>query len=266
MMQLFHGWSRNRKLTFAWLVLAFLFFASAVVLLVVAEVWRLEASPKLGKHTLRTLVMPVANLNSQSWSPHWRLRSSPEQERRALAAATVLGLGILTTLVLGFYGFLQSYGVGNGKKAGGMIAFSWCLVGTMLLTIVVGSIMWFFSLTERARYLRMWVQQDGATQVFLQDSLRCCGYFNASIAGSFTQQTGFCSTIAGGNATAIQGCVTPITGFADYLLENTFTTIYGFTAIQLALFLVSCCLIISRREEERFRFIDEKRGTRGGFV
>ncbi|GAA5959160.1 hypothetical protein JCM21900_001411 [Sporobolomyces salmonicolor] len=199
MMQPFHGWSRNRKLTFAWLALAFLFFASAVVLLVVAQVWRLEASPTLGKYTLRTLVMPMANLN-------------------------------------------------------------------MLLTVLVGSIMWFFSLTERARYLRMWVQQDGATQVFLQDSLRCCGYFNASIAGSFTQQTGFCSTTAGGNATAIQGCVTPITGFADYLLANTFTTIYAFTAIQLALFLISCCLIISRREEERFRFIDEKRGTRGGFV
>ncbi|GAA5907269.1 hypothetical protein JCM5296_000319 [Sporobolomyces johnsonii] len=239
-MQLFQGWSRNRKLTVSWIALAFLLFASAVVLLVVAQVWRLEASPTLGKHTLRTLAMPVANLNT----------------------ATVLGLVILAALVLGLYGFRQGYGVGNGKKAGGMIAFSWSLVGT----IVVGSIMWFFSLTERAHYLRMWVQQDGATQVFLQDSLQCCGYFNASIAGSFTQPTGFCSTIPGGNATAIQGCVTPITGFADYLLENTFTTIYGFTTIQLALFLVSCCLIISRREEERFRNIDEKRGTRGGFV
>lgn len=42
--------------------------------------------------------------------------------------------------------------------------------------------------------------------------------------------------------------------------------IYGFTAIQVCLFLVSVCLIISRREQERFRRVDEKKGVSGGFV
>lgn len=48
--------------------------------------------------------------------------------------------------------------------------------------------------------------------------------------------------------------------------SHSLSQIYGFTAIQICLFLVSVCLIISRREQERFRRVDEKKGVRGGFV
>jgi len=36
--------------------------------------------------------------------------------------------------------------------------------------------------------------------------------------------------------------------------------------VQIALFLATACLRINKLEEERFRRIDEKRGTKGGFV
>lgn len=51
---------------------------------------------------------------------------------------------------------------------------------------------------------------------------------------------------------------------ATTTLTRTSHQIYGFTAVQGSLFLTTCCLIISRREEVRFRIIDAKTG--GGFV
>lgn len=52
----------------------------------------------------------------------------------------------------------------------------------------------------------------------------------------------------------------------DNTLNNVFSTIYGIVVIQAALFLGTACLRVNKREEERFRRIDEKRGAKGGFV
>ncbi|GAA5986601.1 hypothetical protein JCM11641_005163 [Rhodosporidiobolus odoratus] len=127
----------------------------------------------------------------------------------------------------------------------------------VVATVDIASVMWFFTLTERADFRKMWLEQDGTMQVFLQDRLHCCGYWNASTPGLLTQTTGFCAPFsqAGINATSVQGCVGPIVNFADFFLNNVFTTIYGFTAVQLSLFLITCCLIISRRDDERVRFV-----------
>jgi hypothetical protein len=65
-MRFFTGWSRNRKLTYSWCLLAFMFFASAVVLIVVSMVFRMQGGTKLGVHTLRTLTIGEMNLTSES--------------------------------------------------------------------------------------------------------------------------------------------------------------------------------------------------------
>jgi len=53
------------------------------------------------------------------------------------------------------------------------------------------------------------------------------------------------------------------TGLADDLLCETFTTIWGFTAITTCLFISTLCVMKKRQETERFRKIDAKRGGRG---
>lgn len=86
---------------------------------------------------------------------------------------------------------------------------------------------------------------------------------NATTAGLFQVTTGFCADVAAGtNDTAIFGCANTILAEADFDLNNLFSTIFGFTCIQSALFLITCCVINWRHEELRFRKIDSKRSIR----
>lgn len=235
------SWSRNRKLTLSWTVLFGLFITSAILLITFSRTWR-GGGGQLDSSTLRRLV----------WTDMFS------------TTAITLGIFILVAALIGFLGFCQGHGYGNGDKTSGLIAFNTALVATLLMTVITGSIIWFYTLTERADYQTVWLAQSSSTQAYLQDTLSCCGYWNATTAGLLVSTTGFCSSIK--NATAITACVTPVTAYADTFLDNIFTTIYGFTAIEIFLFLTTSCLIINRTEEERFRRIDEKRGVRGGFV
>lgn len=113
----------------------------------------------------------------------------------------MLGVFILVCAVVGLWGFLDGLGPGHRNKDIGLVIFSWLLVASSesmlplcsarraeskltpipavsgIITLVVGSIIWFFTLRERADFEKIWKEQDGATQAFLQDSvswpLRC---------------------------------------------------------------------------------------------
>ncbi|KAK4702723.1 hypothetical protein P7C70_g3497, partial [Phenoliferia sp. Uapishka_3] len=235
--------SRNKRLTIAWSIFSFLFVSSAIVIIIVATIWKGQDANSLivpDKHTLRA--MSISELD--------------------LSASLLLAIVIILTSVVGLVGFYLGHGPRNGNNQRGLLMFNYTLVFTMVVTVVVGSIIWFFTLTLRKDFEEIWLVQKPVVQSFLQDSLKCCGYWNATTSGLFTQATGFCSSVT--DPTTVTPCVGPITGFADFLLENTFTSIYGFSAVQVALFLTTCCLIISRHEEARFRVIDMKTG--GGFV
>ncbi|GAA5858046.1 hypothetical protein JCM8547_006677 [Rhodosporidiobolus lusitaniae] len=240
-------WTRTRRVSFAFLALSFLLFSSGVVLVVVSQVWRAETQEgkQMGGGTLRAMVLRGIDLT----------------------ATTILGTTLMSILVPGLLGYVQGYRPGSlqRREAKGLILFSWSLVAVMVATLAVASTEWFFTLREVDDFRRMWEAADGGTQMFLQDKHNCCGFFNASSAGLLTQPSGFCAPFAtpGGNATSVQGCETPMLAFGDWFLNNVFTTIYGFTSIQFALFLTTLCLITSRRDDERVRLAWEKNGGRG---
>lgn len=66
-------WTRLRKLTTAWSLFTFLFIASAAILIIVAQIWRMEGG-KLDKNTLRTLVIGSMDLTGASSAAEWRSR------------------------------------------------------------------------------------------------------------------------------------------------------------------------------------------------
>ncbi|KAH8921030.1 tetraspanin Pls1 family [Atractiella rhizophila] len=180
-----------------------------------------------------------------------------------LLSGVVLGAFYLVSWVLSIPAFIVSKR-DDGRRPNTKLLFvlNWSLIFAAFATLAIGTAIWFFTLRERQAFHNVWNEQDQLTQAFLQDTLKCCGYFNATSQGSFSVATGFCANVA--NVTA-NPCVTPITNFADYTLNNIFTTIYGFIAVVLSLLLCSLCVINDRNEELRFRLIDEKQG-RGGFV
>jgi len=167
-----------------------------------------------------------------------------------LNAGLALGIIFILTWVFSVVAVLQQNHVIRG-----LIYLNWILIADGIATLVVGSIVWYYSLQERMNYDVVWVAQTDDTREQLQDFFQCCGYWNAT---DNAVDAGFCATAS--NATA---CVDPLTSFADYTLNNIFTTIYGFESIVVLLFVATMCVISKRLERERFRRIDAKRGGRG---
>ncbi|KAJ6618291.1 tetraspanin Pls1 family [Mycena sp. CBHHK59/15] len=173
--------------------------------------------------------------------------------------------GMVVGIALAFT-FLVSIGavVQRNHITVGFVILNWFLIADAIIVIAVGTMIWFFSLRQRNEFHVKWSALSANDRITLQDKFHCCGYFDVSdaeIGGAFCTSPTFTATL--NSTVASNFCVSPITAFTDYALENTFTAIYGFMAIVLSLLVASLCVIKKRQEEERFKKIDAKRGGRG---
>ncbi|KAJ7684725.1 tetraspanin [Mycena polygramma] len=176
-----------------------------------------------------------------------------------LTAGMVVGIALCTTFLISIGAVVQ-----RNHITVGFVILNWFLIVDAIIVIVVGSMIWFFSLRQRNEFQLKWTALPAADRITLQDEFKCCGYFTAAdaeIGGTFC--TSAATAQALNTTVATNFCVSPITAFTDYTLENTFTTIYGFMAVVLSLLVCSLCVIKKRQEEERFKKIDAKRGGRG---
>ncbi|KAG9097719.1 phospholipid scramblase 1 [Ceratobasidium sp. 370] len=214
----------SKTLTAVWAGLDFILLLAGGISIAFSIIWR---APDL----LRDLVISTTDLNAG------------------------LGLGIMFAIT-----FVISIAAILTPKAttGGLKALNWTLIADSAATIIIGSIVWFFTLQERKNFSEVWGQQSTETLGRIQERFQCCGYYNGTDRAI---GTGVCASQT--FALNSTGCVGPVTDFADYTLNNIFTSVYGFQAIIIALFLATTCIINKRVEEERFRKIDAKRGGRG---
>jgi len=180
-----------------------------------------------------------------------------------LTAGMILGITLCVTFLVSLGAVVQ-----RNHITIGFVILNWFLILDAIMVVVVGSLIWFFSLRQRSEFRVKWVALSDPDKITLQDKFHCCGYFNATdepaIGGQFCTSPDVLNNLNAANSTSTF-CVTPVTLFTDYTLENTFTTIYGFMAVVLSLLVASLCVIKKRQEEERFKRIDAKRGG-GGFV
>ncbi|ORX34059.1 hypothetical protein BD324DRAFT_194482 [Kockovaella imperatae] len=144
---------------------------------------------------------------------------------------------------------------------------SWLLLSIAVFTLTAGTIVWQFSLGQLNNFSILWAKEDIIVQQAIQDEFSCCGYWNGTTAGLFTATGGHCIDTA--FAATQPGCQASITSSSppgsDYVLNQLFTSIYGFEAIIGGLFLATLCIINERRLQVRFAMIDSKRGG-SGFV
>lgn len=171
-----------------------------------------------------------------------------------LTAGTVLGVALLVTFAISIAAIVQ-----RNHVTIGLVILNWTLIIDAIAILVVGTFLWFFTLQERNNLHTVFSEQSSEIKIAIQDKLKCCGYFDFNDLVEFG---GICADEQA-VATVNQTCVDPITTFADSTLDNVFTTVYGFMAIVLCLFLASLCVIKKRQEDERFKKIDAKRGGRG---
>lgn len=169
-----------------------------------------------------------------------------------LTAGMILGIALIITFAISVGAIVQQNHITIG-----LVILNWVLILDALGIIIIGTFVWFFTLQERANFHVLWAAQTRDNRILLQDQLKCCGYFNstdfAEVGGKFCVDNNFIQ-----NNTNF--CVGPVTSFADTSLNNVFTTVYGFMAVIIALFLTSLCVINKRLEDERFKKIDAKRG------
>lgn len=176
-----------------------------------------------------------------------------------LTAGTALAVALLVTFVVSIGAIVQANHVTIGLKL-----LNWLLILDSIAVVIIGTFVWWATLQERATYHEIFAGLTPAVRTQIQDTLKCCGYFNstdlAEVGGSFCVSEEF--VLVTNNATG-KFCVGPMTEFADNTLNNIFTTVYGFMAVIVCLFLTTVCVINKRMEDERFKKIDAKRGGRG---
>jgi len=182
-----------------------------------------------------------------------------------LTMGLVLGIALLATFVVSIGAIIQANHVTIG-----LVILNYMLLLDALIIIVIGTVVWFPTLRERDFFHKSWSDMSRDDRIFLQDKFSCCGYFNASdiaeVGGSFCTQT----QVTFLNALDLRNddnahffCVSPVTGYADYALENAFSTLYAFMVPVACLLLASISVIYKRQEGERFKKIDAKRGGKG---
>lgn len=226
----------SRKLMACWAFIDFCLLAAGVVALALSIVWR---APNL----LMNMVVSDSDLT----------------------AGMVLGVSLIVTFVVSICAIVQANHVTMG-----LVILNYFLILDGLGAIFIGSFVWFWTLEERKNFHGVWLEQTRDSRIAIQDQFKCCGYFNATdnaeVGGNFCTQTqvDFLNAL---DSTSDDNthffCVSPITSFADMTLNNIFTTVYGFMAVVICLILATLCVINKRKEDERFKKIDAKRGGRG---
>ncbi|KAF3917940.1 hypothetical protein ABW20_dc0109934 [Dactylellina cionopaga] len=132
----------------------------------------------------------------------------------------------------------------------------WLLVVSAVYSLILGILIWLDTLTERAQMYQAWTDVGPSVQTLLQQKFRCCGYLN-SMEPLFVTDSVCTNALV---ASQTRPCVGPFTTFEDLYFNTAFTLLFGVVALD---FVVLCCtamVIKDRKEQRRYKKIDEKRG------
>ncbi|KAL2758575.1 hypothetical protein ACRALDRAFT_2040728 [Sodiomyces alcalophilus JCM 7366] len=130
------------------------------------------------------------------------------------------------------------------------------IVFCALFTLCIGVFLWILTLRMQDRFLDIWTDQNDGVRSLMQTAFECCGYFNSTTPAFITDD--ICPSPAA--AALMRGCVGPVTSFANIFLDDIFTAVFGMVGVDTLLIICTTILLKDRRERERFRHIDEKRG------
>jgi len=221
----------SRRLMCVWFALDMLLLIAGVVSVALAQVWR-------APNVLMNMVLSNADL----------------------AAGTVLGMALIITFFISLVAIMR-----KNHTTFGLVILNYALILDAVGIIIIGTFVWWATLEEQINFHGLWAQTPTTARLALQDQFKCCGFFNGSdlaeTGGNFCVSPSFISSLQTDDLNNF--CVTPITNFADTVLSQIFTTVYGYMAIVLCFLLATLCVIKKRQEDERFRKIDAKRGGQG---
>ncbi|KAF8943733.1 phospholipid scramblase 1 [Haplosporangium gracile] len=192
----------------------------------------------------------------------WLRQSADGAPREAVISraieqtGTLIGAAVAVTALVGYVG-----GAAPVRFKILLVAFVWLIVTAMLAELGLGGVIWFKTLRMRSLFHTQWVGEwSDSLKVAFQDMTQmtgygqCCGY-NDKV--SIVLQ-GACAAT---NANAIYpGCEEKVSAFADSYLRKLYTSLFGFTLINVVCFISTVILIQARNDEERYIRIGRKEG------
>ncbi|KAK3825671.1 MAG: Tetraspanin/Peripherin [Benniella sp.] len=167
-------------------------------------------------------------------------------------AGTVIGGIVAATALVGYVGAISPM-----KRKRFLVVFMCLLVAAMVAELGLGGVIWFKTLRMRSLYKDKWqsVWPDTLKIAFQDMSTltgygQCCGYTqNQNVVPS-----GVCKTAAA----SFPGCEEKVSAFADGYLRKLFTSLFGFTVVNVFCFVSGVMLVQTRNDEERYIRIGKK--------
>jgi len=143
---------------------------------------------------------------------------------------------------------------------GMMHVHAWLVVIASLVLLILGLVIWTFTLQEKNNIFAAYSQQTAAQSSAisaLQEQFNCCGFFNSTSPPFVTSPNACPDAATAANRT---GCIVPLQPFADLFLDRLFTTLFGFVGIGTCTVLAGAMLVKARTTEARYIRIAEKGG------
>ncbi|KAF9136820.1 phospholipid scramblase 1 [Mortierella sp. GBA39] len=172
-------------------------------------------------------------------------------------AGAIIGGIVAATGLVGFVGAIAPL-----KRKDCLMAFIVLLIAVILAELGLGGVIWFKTLRMRSTFQDQWTNLwVDSIKVAFQDMNsqtgygQCCGYlFQTEVVSS-----GACAT-ANPTSIVFPGCEEKISAFADGYLRKLFTSLFGFTIVNVFVFVPVVILIQTRNDEERYIRISKKEG------
>ncbi|KAG0357180.1 phospholipid scramblase 1 [Podila minutissima] len=168
-------------------------------------------------------------------------------------AGTIIGGIVVLTGVVGIIG-----GTSPVRRKVFLVSFVWLLIAVVLAELGLGGVIWFKTLRMRSLFQSQWIDLwSDSLKIAFQDmsSLKgygqCCGYKSNEhvvVSGACTANTD------------LQGCEEKVSAFADGYLRKLYTSLFGFTVVNVFCFVSTVILVQARNDEERYIRIGRKEG------
>jgi hypothetical protein len=91
-------------------------------------------------------------------------RVMPFSHRGLLSAGLIMGIALLLTSLLSVGAIVQ-----RNHVLGGLVILNWTLIADAIIVLVVGTILWFYTLRERAEFHTLYSKLQPSQRVTIQD-------------------------------------------------------------------------------------------------
>ncbi|KAI9786451.1 MAG: phospholipid scramblase 1 [Geoglossum umbratile] len=132
----------------------------------------------------------------------------------------------------------------------------WLVAFCITFTLALGVDLWLQTLKMRSNLSTLWARQSPQIQGLLQETFNCCGYMDSSTPPF--QPNSVCPNSL--KAANMPGCVWDFSNYTNTYLGTIFTASFGIVALDVLLLLNVSMVLKQRREQKRYRHIDEKNG------